>query len=537
MFGLAVPQLLLAAAGIVAAVIVPASTRSGMGLAGGLVAGAVCWLLAFCPVDGRPVYEVLPALARFAVLRRGGRSRWVSPLPLLTGTAASIGGQREDRSRMAGGQLAGGTRLPQCLTGLELIAVARPAWTGDHRPIVPVGLVRDRRHGTVTAVLSARGGPFSLLDVAGQHDRLADWATVLSQFGREVSPVTRLGWTLWSAPAPLSEHLDWLDAHVAAPDPGHNPSTEGPASDYRRLVDQSGPTVCRHDLRLWLTVDPRRLGRQHGRPPKAAEAALGAARALVERCRAAGLVVSAPLSPVEIAEAMRVQADPSLVGVMARMRRGLAEHVGLASVLQDLDADAVGDAAGEGGQADALAVAHAGPLAIDERWDAVRVDGAWHRVFWVSQWPGLTLDLRWLEPLLLAPPCVRTIAVMMEPVSLRASRRRINSEAVSIEGQLQLRERHAFRVPVHLQRAHAEVDAREAELQAGFCEYAHLALLAVTAHDLDGLDEASYALVDQAAQCGVTELRPVHARQAAAWACTLPVGRAPDRQLLRGASA
>jgi hypothetical protein len=56
----------------------------------------------------------------------------------------------------------------------------------------------------------------------------------------------------------------------------------------------------------------------------------------------------------------------------------------------------------------------------------------------------------------------------------------------------------------------------------------------VTGRDEDELDANCYALVDQAAQCGITELRPLYARQDVAWACTLPLGRVPDRELLRG---
>jgi len=527
LFGLSAAQLVLVCAGGIAAVLTPARARSEWGLAGGLVIAAVCAVLAFCPAGGRPLHESLPPFASFAIRRATGRHRWAAPLPLLTGTPAERG--RRDR---------GGSRaLPRCLAGLELLPVDRPGWAGGAGALAPVGLVRDARAGTLTAVVAVRGGQFSLLDPAAQHQRLAGWAQVLSQFARESSPVTRLGWSLWSAPAPLAEHLDWLDGH-AQPAAQDGPAARGLAiamADYRGLVDDAAPAVSRHDLRVWITVDPRRLARRHGRAPDAAEAALAALKTLGDRCRAAGLVVSPPMSPVQIAEAMRVQADPSVVAAMARVRRGLAEHTGLASVLHALDSASGGGQTPAGDDAaGAVDAVHAGPLAVEARWDAVRVDGAWHRVFWVAQWPGLALDPRWLEPLLLAPPCVRTLAVVMEPVSLRASRRRINADSVSIEGQLHLRERHAFRVPVHLQRAHAEVDQREAELHAGFCEYGYLALLAVTGRDLDELDANCHALVDQAAQCGITELRPLYARQDAAWACTLPLGRVPDRELLRG---
>ncbi|MGF7239277.1 MAG: SCO6880 family protein, partial [Frankia sp.] len=180
-----------------------------------------------------------------------------------------------------------------------------------------------------------------------------------------------------------------------------------------------------------------------------------------------------------------------------------------------------------------LARVHAVPLAVNATWDAVRVDSAWHRVFWVAQWPTLDLAAGWINPLLLAAPGARTVAVVMEPVSLRTSRRRINADTVSIEGQMGMRERHAFRVPVGLSRAQAHVDQREEELSAGFCEYSYLALVDVCAPTRDDLDDACHAMVDLAAQCGITELRPLHGRHDMAWAATLPLGRVPSKPLLR----
>lgn len=171
---------------------------------------------------------------------------------------------------------------------------------------------------------------------------------------------------------------------------------------------------------------------------------------------------------------------------------------------------------------------------MDARWDAVRVDGAWHRAFWIANWPDTVTDPRWLESLLMAPPCARSLSISYEPVSPRTSRRKITAEAVAVDSQLQLRERHDLRVPVDLKRAHGEIDQREAELGAGHTEVGLLALIVLTETDLMRLDTASQALLDQAAQCGITDLRPLHARHDAAWACTLPLGRVPDRELLHG---
>jgi hypothetical protein len=518
LLGLAVPQVILAAAGVAAAVLLAAGTGSSGGVVAGLLAAAGCAVLAFATAGGRPAYQAAPTLAVFAVRRATGRLRWTAPLPLLTGTPEQADGSGR---RPAARPVPGG--LPTCLAGLELVAVPRPEWAAGGRTIAPVGLVADSRSGALTVVVGVRGSGFSLLEPAEQQRRLAGWAQVLSQFARERSPVARLGWSLWSAPAPLSEHLGWLDGQARAGD------ADAPArADYRRLLRDVARLVVGHELRVWLTVDPRAAG---GDPAALPDAAVAAARALIDRCTAVGLVCSPPLSPVQIAEAMRVQADPAVAATLARVRGGLAERCGLASPLHPAEAG------GAGGLPAVPAVVHAGPLAVEASWDAVRVDGAWHRVFWVAQWPATSLTAGWWEPLLLDPAGVRTLAMVAEPVPARASRRRINAESVSIEGQLRLRERHAFRVPVQLQQAHAEVDEREEQLNAGFPEYAYLALVCVTAASREELEAACQALADTAAACGVVELRALHGRHDAAWACTLPIGRAPDRELFAGGAA
>jgi hypothetical protein len=169
-------------------------------------------------------------------------------------------------------------------------------------------------------------------------------------------------------------------------------------------------------------------------------------------------------------------------------------------------------------------------------WDSVQIGATWHRTFWIAGWPTGGLRPGWLDPLLHDVPGVRTLAVAMAPVPWRVSRRRINSDSVSIDTAVHLRDQHAFRVPVHLTQAHDDIDRRDAELTAGYPEYAYLGLLDVTAPSRDDLADASAAVVDLAARCGIVDLRPLHGRHHTAWAATLPFGLVPRRPILTGAA-
>ncbi|HYT09420.1 MAG TPA: hypothetical protein VEL73_02040, partial [Mycobacteriales bacterium] len=126
LLGLAVPQVILLAAGAAAVVLIPATTRSGAGAVTGLVVAAACAAVAFCPVGGQPLYGALPVLLRYAARRAVGRAGWSAPLPLLTPAA----GKRvlAVRARPA--------TAPACLAGLELVSVrgrTGPASAGPWR--------------------------------------------------------------------------------------------------------------------------------------------------------------------------------------------------------------------------------------------------------------------------------------------------------------------------------------------------------------------------------------------------------------------
>ncbi|MEX5712778.1 SCO6880 family protein [Parafrankia sp. FMc6] len=493
-FGLGPAPLILVAGGFTALIVLPLLTGS---LVVGAAVAAGCGMAAFVPVPGAgPLYEAAPLVVRHLARRTGARHHWVAPLPLLSGAPAAV-----ERPGDKAGRL-----LPPPLRGLEILTVPRTAATGAAHSLTPIGLIHDRRAGTLAAVLSSRGSEFGLLETADQHDRLSAWAQVLAHTARD-SGVARLGWSLWSGPTPPSDHLLWLhDRQSGTATADHGPDQA--AEDYQRLLENAAPALTRHDLRLWLSLDTRRLHRRAA----PLDAAVQAALTFAERCRAAGLVVGDPDSPVDIAEALRLRADPSVAATLTRVRHTLAQQSGAISV---------------------LAGVHAGPLSMHARWNAVRIDDVWHRTFWVAQWPTAGLRPGWLDPLLFDASCVRTVAFVLEPVPARASRRRINADAVELESRMAVRERHGFRVPTHLAGAQAQVDEREAELHSGHVEYGYVALVDVTAPTLDDLDDASTQLAEAAAFAGVSEIRPLHGRHDLAWAATLPTGRVPARGLLR----
>lgn len=536
--GMSPAQSVLAVLGLAGVAVPVLLIHTLAAVAVGSVAAACCAAAAFVPIGGQPLFVVAPALARFTVARLAGRQRWPQAPRAASSLARRTGWRTRRRPPAPRAVVPGGRRqsVPRCLVGLSL--QTRPsASVGDPSEVrgggfggeAGTGVVHDARAGTLTVVLRVRGSQFTLLDPAGQHAQLRQWGEVLNQFGREASPLVRLGWSLWSGQRALI-HSAYRDqptpdqnAHEHANvHPGKDLSssaTSGLAEDSELLMWGS-VRGNRHDLRVWISVDSSRTGADGSDP---ARRAIAAAALLADRCQAAGLSVTAPLTGAQIEQAVRLHADPFAAPAEPNRYRCYQKDIAGTAVPTRLRVVAPAGLAG------------ALPRRMHAFWDAVRVGGAWHRSWWVSGWPDAVTHTQWLAGLLSDPAGVRTITTFYEPVALRASRRRITADAVALDSQLQLRHKHDFRVPVHLHHAQADIDQREAELGAGWCEYAHLTLITITAPDPDTLDRDCQTLLDQAAQAGITGLHPLHARHDHAWAASLPLGRCPDREPLSGA--
>ncbi|MCK9895029.1 SCO6880 family protein [Frankia sp. AgB32] len=498
LFGASVPQVVLVAIGAGGLAMLPTLLGGSMGVILGVGILVGCLLLAFTRAGGAPLVHALPAVIGYLFRARVDRVRR---------RPQSSDGAGEDRCTS---RAAGRVEVPGLSRSVELLA-SPAACRVPTRSGEPAGLVWDGSGRTITAVLDVRGGPFGLLDGAGRDRRVVEWSRVLSQFARE-APVAQLGWTVRSG---LGASLDPPAEPTSRP-----ASAAAEVLAYQNVLAEARPLLTCHELRLWLTVRPTRASRQ----ADARHTALAALEMLAERCTAAGLHVAAVLTAEELTDTVLDHADPLGHTGLGPAAADLSSYPGLVARAHLPDTDA----------ARRPRRVPADGLDVHTSWDAMRIGATWHRVFWVAGWPSGGLRPGWLDPLLHEVPCVRTLAVAMRPVPWRASRRRINSDSVSIDTAVHLRDRHAFRVPVGLHQAHDDVDRRDAELTAGYPEYAYLGLLDIAAPGRGELDGACAAIVDLAARCGIVDVRPLHGRHHQAWPATLPFGLVP-RQSVMGA--
>jgi hypothetical protein len=169
-------------------------------------------------------------------------------------------------------------------------------------------------------------------------------------------------------------------------------------------------------------------------------------------------------------------------------------------------------------------------LALEADWHHVRVDGAFHRTWWIGTWPRLPVPPAWLEPFLAGGGVTRSMTVYFQPVSTHQSRRRIERDLVKLESDAVTKEEKGRRIDARHRRATQALLDREEELVAGYPEMGYAGLVTVSARTLDDLDEHS-EIIEQLARESGMDLRVLDARQDLGWAASLPLGLAPSTLL------
>lgn len=429
--------------------------------------------VSFTRVGGHATWEWVPLLTGWVWSRLRHGRRWVAPLPLWS-------------------SVDGPAPMPPCLDGLDIVAV-------DWRSGAPLGAVRDRHRHTLTAVIPVTGPQFVVEPRAEQERLLAGWGDLLGQYAVERGVVSHLSWSDLARPSGMGDHIAWLDSQE------RGTPNDTAAASYRELLDVGTASAINHEAVVTVTVARERLSRHRtarGRPDDLLRRALvTSVEALLRGLRSADLAASDPLDPAGLQRLIRSRIDP--VGARPRPRKGrLVERLAL------------------------VRASTAGPLALEVDWRHVRVDGAFHRTWWVGTWPRLAVPPAWLEPFLAGGGATRSMTVYFQPVSTYQSRRRIERDLVKLESDAVTKEEKGRRIDARHRRATQALLDREEELVAGYPEMGYAGLVTVSARTLDDLDEHS-EIIEQLARENGMDLRVLDARQDLGWAAALPLGLAP----------
>ncbi|MFZ2479865.1 MAG: SCO6880 family protein [Propioniciclava sp.] len=422
----------------------------------------------------------LPALL-VAVIPIAGRSI-VEWLPIATAWLwRSITGQTRYRRRITKPRPAGTLALPGDAASLRRY----------EDPETGAVMVHDPHRQTLTVAREISHPSFVLLDPGEQERRVQAWGRVLAtgcrsgrlariQVLERTIPDSGSGLARWWAEEGIDDD-SWVSA------------------TYKELIGRAGPAGERHVSTLSLSLDMKAAARQirtAGRGLRGAAAVLRQDMATISAAlRSADLDASDWYTPGQLAISLRTAYDPQVAQAL--------------------------DRAGDLGQD----LAAAGPVAVEETWDRLRSDSAWHAVLWLSEWPRSMVYPGFLSPLLFTGGIRRAFSLLYDPVRAdQAARdvRRRKTEYISDAAQ----RRRIGQIEDAAQSAElTDVLQQEADLVSGHGILRFTGLIAVSAPTPDELD-AAVAAIEQAAIQASCETRRLVGQQASAFAAAaLPLAR------------
>jgi hypothetical protein len=360
----------------------------------------------------------------------------------------------------------GGLRRMDAMGGLRVVSVGSQG----------MGAVHDRRGRTLTAGLSVRGRGFALLGPDEQDRRVAGWSSVLATLAREGSLIRRVQWLAASFPDQGHGVRDYLAAHTAA-DP-----TSACVASYEALLSEIDADASTNDVVLTVQV----------RLTKSVEMA----GAVLQR-ELASLARLLPDADIEVTRILT--ADDFVTWLM----RTYEPHPAAA-----------------GGT---TASTDPWPMAMQEEWARVRVDGLLHVTFWVAEWPRTDVRSDFLAPLLLGSARV-TLSVVMEPLGPEKAVRKVEASRTADLADSELRRRGGFMSTARHSRESEVLVRREEELAEGHASFRYSGFITVTAATDSELD-AACDVVQHATSQARLAIRRLYGDQAGAYTCTLPLAR------------
>jgi hypothetical protein len=163
------------------------------------------------------------------------------------------------------------------------------------------------------------------------------------------------------------------------------------------------------------------------------------------------------------------------------------------------------------------------PMAMQEEWATVRVDGLWHATFWIAEWPRTEVRSDFLAPLLLGS-ARSTLSVVMEPLGPEKAVRKAEASRTADLADAELRRRSGFISTARHSKQSEVLARREAELAEGHASFRYSGFITVSAPTESELVTACNVVQHAASQARLV-IRRLYGDQASSYTCTLPLAR------------
>lgn len=392
-------------------------------------------------------------------------------------------------------------RLPGLLGASRWLEFA----TGPTSP--PIGLWHDTREHTYTAVLVLEGSAFHMLELEEQDRRESAYGRMLAALcdpARHVKRVQILERTVPDSGDTLQRDFATRAAPVGS---------AAAVDSYRSVLAHAGPAGQRHETYVALCIDgiggAREIANAGGGDRGAAAIVDREIRRLSGDLAGAGLRVHGYAPPRQLAYLVRTAFDPASSALIDQ--RGGA------------DTDVPG---GSPGLPSGVDPRQAGPAHAKSSWSSYRTDSAWHRGYWVAEWPRKAAPSAFLTPLLLFCRHRRAISLTFEPRPVRTSMKRVEKRADKQEGEAGLRSWLRLRRRKRTSVIRTHLERREDALLSGEALLALRAFIVVSGRSQEELDRAEHEVLDLAQQSQI-ELQPMYGAHDQAFAvAAVPMARA-----------
>jgi hypothetical protein len=374
-----------------------------------------------------------------------------------------------------------------------------------------VGVLHNRKENSYSATLRVQAGSFSLLDSGTQQSRIDGWGQLmagLTTFNSRLIRLSVMERTIPDSADAMQRHFDRARERVCGTD-----GSRRAAAAYEALIEDAAPTSQRHESFLTVTMSAKKAAKDIKRSGGGDAGALAVLfqelRSFETATKRTGLASEGWLNPRELAAVVRTQYDPASVEVIDQRGRGeLASRVAGRVVEMAAGVDP----------------GSAGPIAGRAANDHYQTDSTYTRVFWCSGLPRIGMDAAFCSPMILETTCRRTLTLILEPVPSRKAEAQLNRRQLREASDQFLRDKVGKQTTMRDEIAETETERKLSELLAGHGYMRTVILVAVSADDLDELEEAT-GEIQTLANLSRVDLRLLYAQQSAAFAAAcLPLG-------------
>lgn len=228
---------------------------------------------------------------------------------------------------------------------------------------------------------------------------------------------------------------------------------------------------------------------------------------------------------MELAKAQMEAVEPDMAECGAGIDSWMNSRELAACIRTSFDpASAVGISERSGSFA-GVAPESAGPMAVRKEWKRLRTDSAFHRTFWVAEWPRRKANPGFLAKLIFAGEFSHSVTLTVQPVNITKATKAVVKARVDWKAGIRLMEKLQRPITESQLAEGEDLEREEEELTNGYGSVKIGGYVSVSAETESDLEKNCTAILSGAARSSV-ELRVLYDQQDAGFAAAaLPLGR------------